>query len=91
MQPVSGFKPIRISAAGTVPLRANPTMLHSVNVEISTGTIAIYNHAGTTTNLVGVFGGGAAIAQSFICDYEMNQGLFYIATGTPSATLSIRG
>lgn len=87
----TGFTPIRIGTVGTVALRATASMLHSVNVEVSTGTVAIYNHAGTTTNLVGIFGGGAAIANSFVCDYEMSNGIFYISTGTPNITLSIRG
>lgn len=86
----TGYTPIRIGTVGTVALRTNPTMLHTVNVEIATGTVAIYNNAGTTTNLVGIFGGGAAVANTFVCDYEMNNGLFYVSTGTPNITLSIR-
>ena len=86
----SGYDFYRISAAGSAVIRAHATILHAVNVEISTGTVTLYNNAsGTSSAVIGVFGGGAAVANTFVCDYNLNKGLYYVATGTPLMTLSV--
>lgn len=89
-QPVSGFSYSRITAAGSGVLRNRPALFHTANVEISTGTIVLYDNAsGTSSAVVATLGGGAAIANTFVYDVNLTQGLYYVATGTPTATLSI--
>ena len=84
------FEYERINAAGSGALRAVPSLLHTINVEASTGTITFYDNAtGTSAAVVAVVGGGAATPETLTYDCQLRNGLYYVATGTPAATLTV--
>jgi len=95
MNPDSGYQPIKISALGTTAHRAIPTVLHTINPEVSVGTITLYDSATTAgtsaTNRILTFTGGTAIQDCFtrILDVQCRSGLVSVALGTPIATLSV--
>lgn len=86
----NGYEYKHINAAGSAVLRARPSVLHTINVHVATGTVILYDNAsGTSTAIMGTFGGGAAVANSFVFDAQLKQGLYYLATGTPSMTVTV--
>lgn len=86
----SGYEYKRITGAGSAALRAIPSVLHTVTVEASTGTVTLYDNAsGTSAQVVATVGGGAASPATFTYDAQLRRGLYYVATGTPVLTLTV--
>jgi hypothetical protein len=86
----NGYEYKRISAAGSAALRAVPSVLHTITVEASTGTVTFYDNAsGTSAQVVATVGGGAASPETFVYDAQLRRGLYYLATGTPVLTVTV--
>lgn len=85
----SGYEWKVINAAGSAQLRIDPSVLHTITIEASTGTIQLFDSAsGTSSNKVITVGGGAATPATFTLDAQLKRGCYYLATGTPSAVLT---
>lgn len=91
----SGFEAIRINAVGTVAYGSTAATLHTINPEVSVGTIRVFDAqtvGGTTAaNLRATVTGGTAIQDCFtkLYDIQLRNGLVVASEGTPIATLSV--
>ena len=91
----NGYQPLTIGTIGTVVQRAIPSVLHTIQPEVSTGTVTFYDSAtaaGTAaSNRVYTTTGGTAIQDCFTrnLDAQFRNGIVTVALGTPIMTFTV--
>lgn len=81
-----------ISAAGSAALKAQGGQLGKAIINGPyTGTVTLYdNPTGTSSATIAVFGTPSLVPNSVGVDLSFHKGLYYVATGTPSLTVTFR-
>ena len=91
-QPISGFSPKRVNAAGTVTVRTRSCVLGRVTINVAVGTVALYNAAATSAIGTATLVRSIGTTTDPVClpiDESYTKGLIAVATGTPDVVLGV--
>lgn len=86
----SGGEYRRISAAGSATLHTGAAILDRVTVQVSTGTVTLYDNASGTSSDIVLETPTVTAPVTLSLEAQLKNGLYYVATGTPVVTVTIK-